>query len=97
MLHRLSHEKIFQCSVKPFHTARMKHHKPIIYDFIFETNKRLFVTTFDKFDLEAPAISARDASFKLDTAKLTPDNLFIGEKALIYAYAESFNAFNNFW
>ena len=40
---------------------------------------------------------ARDKSFQIDESKLMPDNLFIGEKVLIYAYAKSFDVFDNFW
>ena len=64
---------------------------------IFETTVSLFVTTMDKFDQEAISLSARDSSYELDSAKLSPDSLFIGEKILIFAYPDNYNVFENFW
>ena len=51
----------------------------------------------DKFDQEAPLIAARDPSFQLNKTELQPDNLFIGDKALIYAYPDNLIVFENFW
>ena len=55
------------------------------------------MTTIDKFDQEAPLIAARDPSFQLNETELQSDNLFIGDKALIYAYPDNFKVFENFW
>ena len=49
------------------------------------------------FAKEAPKMLARDASYNLQVDKLTPDNLMVGKKALIYIHAKNFNVFNNFW
>lgn len=49
------------------------------------------------FDKEAPTMLARDSSYNLQDENMTPDNLFIGDKALIYIHAQNFNVFNNFW
>ena len=49
----------------------------------------------EKLDQEATAISSRDSSFQLDPTKLQPDNLFIGNKALIFVYADNFNVYEN--
>ena len=49
------------------------------------------------FDQEAPNMAARDAFYDLQAEDLTPDNLVIGDKALIFIYAKNFNVFNNFW
>ena len=57
----------------------------------------LFLTTMEKLDQEATAISARDSSFQLDSTKLQPNNLFIGNKALIFVYSDNFNVYKNFW
>lgn len=51
----------------------------------------------EKLDKEATAILARNSSFQLDPTKLQPDNLFIGNKALIFVYADNFNVYENFW
>ena len=51
----------------------------------------------DKFDQEATSLSARDSSYELDSAKLQPDSLSIGDKILIYAYPNNYNVFKNFW
>ena len=51
----------------------------------------------NKFDQEAAFISARNSSFVLESVKLQPENLLIGDKALIYAYADNFNVNENFW
>lgn len=51
----------------------------------------------NNFDREAASISTRNSSYQLDTAKLQPDNLYIGDKALIYAHAHNFNVHENFW
>ena len=51
----------------------------------------------EKLDQEATAISARDSSYQLDPTKLQPDNLFIGDEGLIFAYADNFNVYENFW
>ena len=64
---------------------------------LFETIVSLHVTTMDKFDQEAPLIAARDPSFQLNETKLEPDNLFIGDKALIFAYPDNFEVYENFW
>ena len=50
-----------------------------------------------KFDQEAPLIAVRDPSFQLNETKLEPDNLFAGNKALIYVYPDNFEVFENFW
>jgi len=57
----------------------------------------LHLTTMEKFDQEAPLIAARDPSFQLNETELQPDNLLIGDKALIYAYPDNFKVFENFW
>ena len=49
----------------------------------------------EKFDQEAPLIAARDPSFQLNETELQPDNLLIGDKALIYAYPDNFKVFEN--
>ena len=49
------------------------------------------------FVKEAPKMLARDASYNLQVDNLKPDNLTVGDKALIYIYAKNFNVFNNFW
>ena len=51
----------------------------------------------DKFDQEATSLSARDSLYELDSAKLLPDSLFIGDKILIFAYPDNYNVFENFW
>ena len=51
----------------------------------------------EKFDQEAPLIAVRDPSFKLNATELEPDNLFAGDKALIYVYPDNFEVFENFW
>ena len=55
------------------------------------------MTDMNAFDKEAPKMLARDASYKLQDDNLRPDNLSVGEKALIYIHAKNFNVFNNFW
>ena len=40
---------------------------------------------------------SRDASYQLEVDKLRPENLYIGDKALVYIYAYNFNVYNNFW
>ena len=62
-----------------------------------ETIESLYLTTMNNFDREAASISTRNSSYQLDTAKLQPDNLYIGDKALIYAHAHNFNVHENFW
>ena len=57
----------------------------------------LLVTDMNAFDKEAPKMWARDASYNLLVDNLTPDNLSVGDKALIYIHAKNFNVFNNFW
>ena len=57
----------------------------------------LFVTDMNAFVKEAPKMLARDASYNLQVDNLKPDNLSVGEKALIYIHAKKFNVFNNFW
>ena len=57
----------------------------------------LFVTDMNAFVKEAPKMLARDASYNLQVDNLKPDNLSVGEKALIYIHAKNFNVFNNFW
>ena len=64
---------------------------------IIETILSLLVTTMEKFDQEAPLIAVRDPSFKLNATELEPDNLFAGDKALIYVYPDNFEVFENFW
>ena len=49
------------------------------------------------FEKEAPKMLARDASYNLQVDNLKPDNLSVGEKALIYIHAENFTVFDNFW
>lgn len=75
--------------------------KSLGYDCImwyrFETIESLYLTTMNNFDREAASISTRNSSYQLDTAKLQPDNLYIGDKALIYAHAHNFNVHENFW
>ena len=58
---------------------------------------RLFVTDMNAFDKEAPKMLARDASYNLQVDKLTPEDFYVGNKALIYIHATKFNIFNNFW
>ena len=50
-----------------------------------------------ELDNEAPAILARDSTYSLVTSSLTPSNLYIGEKVLIYLHPDQFKVFNNFW
>lgn len=57
----------------------------------------LFVTDMSSFVEEAPKMLARDVSYNLQVDNLKPDNLSVGEKALIYIHAKNFNVFNNFW
>ena len=57
----------------------------------------LFVTDMSAFAKEAPKMLARDVSYNLQVDKLTPDDLMVGKKALIYIHAKNFNVFNNFW
>ena len=51
----------------------------------------------DNLDQEVISLSARDSSYELDSTELEPDNLFIGDKILIFAYPENFNVYENFW
>ena len=51
----------------------------------------------EKFEQEAPYMMSRDASYQLEDERLRPENLFIGDKALVYIYAYNFNVYNNFW
>lgn len=51
----------------------------------------------NKFDQEAASITARDSLFVLESTKLQPDNLFIGDKVLIYAHADNNNVYEQFW
>ena len=51
----------------------------------------------DNLDQEVISLSARDSSYELDSTELEPDNLFIGDKILIFAYPENYNVFENFW
>ena len=51
----------------------------------------------EKFDKEAPLIAALDPSFKFNATELQPDNLFAGDKVLIYVYPDNFEIFENFW
>ena len=48
-------------------------------------------------DNEAPAMLARDSSYSLVASSLSPSNLLVGEKVLIYVHPDQFNVFNNFW
>jgi len=57
----------------------------------------LFVTTMNEFDNEAPSMLARDSTYSLIHSSLTPSNMFIGEKVLIYVHPDRFNVYNNFW
>ena len=41
------------------------------------------------FDKVAPKMLARDAFYELQADDLTPENLFIGDKALIYIHAKN--------
>ena len=50
-----------------------------------------------QFDQEAPSIMSRDKSYQLEDDKLRPQNLYIGDKALVYIYAYNYNVHNNFW
>ena len=51
----------------------------------------------NELDNEAPAMLARDSSYSLVASSLSPSNLFVGEKVLIYVHPDQFNVFNNFW
>ena len=55
------------------------------------------MTDMNAFDKEAPKMLARDASYNLQVDKLTPEDFYVGNKALIYIHAKNFNVFNNFW
>ena len=55
------------------------------------------MTDMNAFEKEAPKMLARDASYNLQDNKLTPEDFFVGKKALIYIHAKNFNIFNNFW
>ena len=55
------------------------------------------MTDMNAFEKEAPKMLARDASYNLQVDNLKPDNLSVGEKALIYIHAKNSNVFNNFW
>lgn len=57
----------------------------------------LFVTTMNALDNEAQAMLARDSSYSLVASSLSPSNLLVGEKVLIYVHPDQFNVFNNFW
>ena len=50
-----------------------------------------------KFNQEAPSMLARDALYSLQADNLQPDSLFIGERALIYIHAETYDIYSNFW
>ena len=71
---------------------------------VFGTSERLFVTTMNQFDLNAytiynrwvdPDLYKTDEDAILDSLK--PENLFIGDKALIYAYHYNNDLYKNFW
>ena len=49
------------------------------------------------FNQEAPSMLARNASYILLANNLKPDSLFIGDKALIYIHAETYDVYTNFW
>ena len=51
----------------------------------------------NELDNEAAALLARDSTYSLAASSLTPSNLFVGEKVLIYLHPEDFKVFNNFW
>jgi len=50
-----------------------------------------------QFNQEAPSMKSRDASYQLDDVERRPENLNIGQKALVFIYAYNFNVYNNFW
>ena len=50
-----------------------------------------------ELDNEAPAMLARDSTYSLVASSLTPSNLYIGDKVLIYVHPDQFKVFNNFW
>ena len=50
-----------------------------------------------QFDQEAPSMMSRDASYQFEDDKLRPENLYIGDKALVFIYAYNNNVYNNFW
>ena len=69
----------------------------LAYIEIFES---LFVTDMNQFDAEAPAMLDRNSSYRFEwdlSDKMTPTNLFVGDKALIYLHPTDFNVYNNFW
>ena len=51
----------------------------------------------DKFTAEAPALLPRDSSFVLKSETLMLDQLYIGEKALVYIHPDEYNVYTNFW
>merc|ERR1712176_1533670 len=57
----------------------------------------LYLTTMNEFDNEAPSLLARDSTYSLIPSSLTPSNLLIGEKLLIYIHPARYNVFDNFW
>ena len=63
----------------------------------FETNRSLYVTNKDRFDQETQALVARDRNYILESNRLEPSELFLGEKVLIYLHANDFDVFNTFW
>ena len=62
----------------------------------FETNRSLYVTNKDRFDQETQALVARDRNYILESNRLEPSELFLGE-VLIYLRANDFDVFNTFW
>ena len=61
-----------------------------------ETICSLYVTDMTQFDKEAPSWDPRNSDLYLNN-NLTPDNLYVGDSALIYLHATSFNVYDNFW
>ena len=51
-----------------------------------------------QFDTEAAAMIDRNSTYRFDwDLDWESENLFIGDKALIYLHPIDFNVYNNFW
>lgn len=60
----------------------------------------LFVTDMNQFDKEAPSMIERNSSYRFEwdlSDSMTPETLYVGDKALIYLHPTDFNVYNNFW
>ena len=51
----------------------------------------------EKFTAEAPDLLSRTSSYVLENDKLIPDELHIGEKALVYIHPDEYKIYTNFW